>query len=132
MGGYCPQGRIAEDGVIPERYNLTETPETESSARTFRNVEESDATVIITLAGGLRGGLLEIARHAREARKRCIQLSQADRFDGSAALRGFAKAEAIRILNVAGSREGEEPGIYEFTQTLLRRAFPHKTGDANQ
>lgn len=45
---------------------------------------------------------------------------------------GQAKAEAIRILNVAGSREGEEPGIYEFTQTLLRRAFPHKAGDANQ
>jgi hypothetical protein len=131
-GGYCPQGRIAEDGVIPERYNLTETPETESSARTFRNVEESDATVIITLAGGLRGGLLEIEQHAREAGKRCVQLSQADRFDSSAALHGFAKAEAVRILNVAGSREGEEPGIYEFTQTLLRRAFPHKTGAANQ
>jgi hypothetical protein len=131
-GGYCPQGRIAEDGVIPERYNLTETQETESSARTFRNVEESDAIVIITLADGLRGGSREIARHAREAGKRCIHLSLADRFDSSAALRGFAKAEAIRVLNVAGSREGEEPGIYEFTQTLLRRAFPHKAGDANQ
>jgi hypothetical protein len=120
-GGYCPQGRIADDGVIPERYNLTETPETESFAPIFRNVEESDATVIITLVGGLKGGSLEIARHAREAGKRCIELSQADRFDSSAALRGFAKVEAIRILNVAGSREGEEPGIYEFTQTLLRR-----------
>jgi hypothetical protein len=131
-GGYCPQGRIAEDGVIQERYNLTETPDPESFAPIFRNVGESDATVLITLAGGLRGGLLEIAQHARGAGKRCIHLSQADRFDGSAALRGFAKAEAIRILNVAGSREGEEPGIYEFTQTLLRSAFPHKAGDADQ
>jgi hypothetical protein len=131
-GGYCPQGRIAEDGVIPERYNLTETQETESFAPIFRNVDESDATVIITLADGLGGALLEIAQHGRQAGKRCIQLSQADRFDSSAALRGFAKAEAIRILNVAGSREGDEPGIYEFTQTLLRRAFPRKTGDANQ
>jgi len=131
-GGYCPQGRIAEDGVIPERYNLTETQGTESSACTFRNVEESDATVIITLAGGLKGGSREISQHAREAGKPCIHLSQADRFDSSAALRGFAKVEAVRILNVAGSRESEEPGIYEFTQTLLRRAFPHKAVDANQ
>jgi hypothetical protein len=77
--------------------------------------------VIITLAAGLRGGSLEIARHAREAGKRCIHLSQADRFDSSAALRGFAKAEAVRILNVAGSRKGEEPGIYKFTQTPLGR-----------
>jgi hypothetical protein len=24
-GGWCPQNRIAEDGVIPERYSLFET-----------------------------------------------------------------------------------------------------------
>lgn len=131
-GGYCPQGRIAEDGVIPERYNLTERQRSESSACTFRNVEESDATVIITLTGGLRAGSLEISQHARAAGKPCIHLSQANRFDSFAALRGFAKVEAVRILNVAGSRESEEPGIYEFTQTLLRRAFPPKVGDANQ
>mgnify|MGYP001767808952 CR=1 FL=1 len=27
VGGGCPQGRRAEDGVIPARYPLTETPE---------------------------------------------------------------------------------------------------------
>jgi hypothetical protein len=25
-GGWCPKGRLAEDGPIPARYNLTETP----------------------------------------------------------------------------------------------------------
>ena len=130
-GGYCPEGRVAEDGVIPERSNLTEIQGPESSACTFRNVEESDATVIITLTRGLRGGSLEISQHARAAGKPCIHLSRANRFDASAALRGFAKVEAVRVLNVAGSREGEEAGIYEFTQTLLRGAFPLKAEDAN-
>jgi hypothetical protein len=25
-GGWCPKGRLAKDGPIPARYNLTETP----------------------------------------------------------------------------------------------------------
>ena len=24
VGGYCPKGRLAEDGTVPERYPLTE------------------------------------------------------------------------------------------------------------
>ncbi|HPN84875.1 MAG TPA: putative molybdenum carrier protein, partial [Victivallales bacterium] len=24
-GGYCPKGRLAEDGTVPAKYNLTET-----------------------------------------------------------------------------------------------------------
>jgi hypothetical protein len=123
-GGYCPRGRVAEDGAIPARYNLIETAETEYSVRTKRNVEESDATVIITLTAELTGGSRETAQHARKAGKRWIQLSHADRFDISAALRGFAKAEAVRTFNVAGSREGEEPGIYQFTKDTLKNAFP--------
>lgn len=27
VGGGCPQGRRAEDGIIPDRYPLMETPE---------------------------------------------------------------------------------------------------------
>ena len=27
VGGWCPKGRRAEDGVIPDRYPLMETPE---------------------------------------------------------------------------------------------------------
>jgi hypothetical protein len=26
-GGWCPKGRAAEDGIIPERYHLEETPD---------------------------------------------------------------------------------------------------------
>jgi len=37
VGGGCPPGRRAEDGVIPARYPLTETPERDYEARTRRN-----------------------------------------------------------------------------------------------
>jgi hypothetical protein len=34
VGGWCPRGRRAEDGDIPERYPLTETPSEDYAERT--------------------------------------------------------------------------------------------------
>src|SRR5262245_48879825 len=48
-GGWCPKGRRAEDGQIPERYALEETPSTNYLQRTEWNVRDSDATVIISV-----------------------------------------------------------------------------------
>jgi hypothetical protein len=33
-GGFCPKGRLAEDGTIPMTYPLCETTETDYSSRT--------------------------------------------------------------------------------------------------
>src|ERR671915_1058228 len=46
-GGWCPPGRLAEDGQIPERYPLIELKEGGYSQRTLRNVVESDGTAIL-------------------------------------------------------------------------------------
>ncbi|MFO1447920.1 MAG: putative molybdenum carrier protein [Opitutaceae bacterium] len=45
-GGWCPQGRIAEDGTIPDRYPLHETASAEYPPRARANVEMADATII--------------------------------------------------------------------------------------
>lgn len=68
-GGWCPKGRRTEDGAIPSKYELTETPATNYQARTKRNVEESDGTVILT-RGPLEGGSLFTAEHAERVNKR--------------------------------------------------------------
>ena len=41
-GGYVPRGRKAEDGRIDERYNLVELSTSSYTARTRRNIEESN------------------------------------------------------------------------------------------
>ncbi len=69
-GGWCPQGRRAEDGVIPERYPLVETPERNDQARTRRNVEDSDGTLILN-RGTLDGGTALTVTHARQIGKSC-------------------------------------------------------------
>ena len=55
VGGWCPKGRRAEDGVIPERYPLKETPSDAYEQRTAWNVRDSDGTLLIT-DGALEGG----------------------------------------------------------------------------
>jgi hypothetical protein len=53
--GYVPRGRKAEDGRIDDRYNLIELSTSSYPARTKRNIEESDDTVIFSLERLLSG-----------------------------------------------------------------------------
>lgn len=39
-GGWCPKGRLAEDGPIGGQYNLTETPSGDFIQRTEWNVRD--------------------------------------------------------------------------------------------
>ena len=54
-GGWIPKGRIAEDGPLPEKYKLQEMPTDSYEARTEKNVQDSDGTLIIA-RGKLTGG----------------------------------------------------------------------------
>jgi hypothetical protein len=58
-GGYCPKGRLAEDGPIAAQYALSELGSKSYPVPTERNVMESDGTVIFTMKPGLSGGSKE-------------------------------------------------------------------------
>jgi hypothetical protein len=53
-GGWCPKGRLAEDGMIERRYELQETSSKSYPQRTEKNVRDSDGTAIFAqkLTGG--------------------------------------------------------------------------------
>src|SRR5438105_2044217 len=55
-GGWCPRGRLAEDGRIEERYQLMETPSKDPIQRTEWNARDSDATLVFSIARQLTGG----------------------------------------------------------------------------
>jgi hypothetical protein len=61
-GGWCPEGRQAEDGQISGRYPLTELPGAGYLARTRKNVEDSDATLIVTFGPPI-GGTARVLEH---------------------------------------------------------------------
>ena len=126
-GGWCPEGRLAEDGPIPGRYQLRETPGGEYALRTEWNVRDSDATVIFSLDLALTGGSAltwELAGQNRKLRLHLARANYSDVDEAGGHLREFVDANFVEVLNVAGSRNSTEPGIGEFVRGVLDAAFP--------
>ena len=116
-GGWCPEGRLAEDGVISERYLLVELPGAGYRQRTKANVRDSDATLIITVSAILSGGSLETAKFAGSLRKPWLHLHQA--MDWQAVLDNWVCLRQTSILNIAGPRSSKEPAVGAFTFVVL-------------
>jgi hypothetical protein len=127
-GGWCPKGRKAEDGPLDPRYQLKETPSPAYSQRTEWNVRDSDATVVFTVADKLAGGSQTTMEFARRHGKPCLHLA-AERSgkEVAAQLEEFIRKHNIRILNLAGSRGSEEPGVGAFVARTLRTALTRKS-----
>lgn len=108
-GGWCPRGRRAEDGTIPARYRLVETPTPRYLDRSRWNVRDSDATLVL-IRGRPSGGTRETVGAAR-AMGRPLLVVDLDRPTSPAAVRRWLADNGVRVLNVAGPRESECPGI---------------------
>lgn len=123
-GGWCPSGRRAEDGALENCYTLRETPDEDYSQRTEWNVRDSDGTVVFSLAPDLSGGSKLTVELARRFRKPCLHLSQANVANAAAnRLREFVQLHSIRVLNVAGPRVSNEPGVARFVLETLEKFF---------
>ena len=85
-GGWCPRGRRAEDGRIPDRYEVSETDSPEYAVRTNLVVDLDDP----------------------------LPPQQ---------IRRWLQARRVGVLNVAGPRESQSPGIAararEFVEQVL-------------
>ena len=120
-GGWCPLGRLAEDGIIDLRYPLRETPETDPAQRTEWNVRDSDGTLIVSLTKRLVGGTRLTEVLAERLAKPHLVLAKTDG-DLSAqveALRRFIAETGIQVLNIAGPRASSEPSVGEYVRSLL-------------
>lgn len=131
-GGWCPPGRLCEDGVIPGQFNLTETTDERSSEapgiprsqRTEWNVRDSDASLII-LPEGMESdlGTAWAITVARKYQKPFFIVDPAT--DVLEFCKNWIFKYQIRVLGVGGPSEGTVPGIYELTyhfmMSLLRK-----------
>lgn len=123
-GGWCPKGRIAEDGPIPPMYPLWETRSSEYHVRTQRNVETSSATLIIT-RGTPTGGTRFTAEIAGSMRRPLliVDVGRMDDDDAITEIVGWLGDVKPAILNVAGPRESGAPGIQRQATRILKAAL---------
>lgn len=116
-GGFCPLGRRAEDGRIDDVYQLIETDSTEYRLRTERNVLAADATLILCrgpLTGGTRSTHRMTARHGRP----CVVIDLGSRPSRLEIVKWLMQ-DGKGVLNIAGPRESQSPGIGEEARAFL-------------
>jgi hypothetical protein len=116
-GGWCPAGRIAEDGPIAARYPLVELPGGGYEERTLKNVLDSDGTAIL-YHGELEGGTRLTAEYCQQHGKPC-ELLNAARLSPDEAAReiiAFIAGRDIGVLNVAGPRASKWPGARDYAR----------------
>ncbi len=126
-GGWCPRGRLAEDGVIPPIYRLRETDSVEYEERTEKNVLDSDATLIVAQEKELSGGTAFTRTCAEQHGRPLLVLYARDGISqGAVALSKFLKQNQVQALNVAGPRESQAPGLGKFVRELLEAVLTAK------
>lgn len=118
-GGWCPQGRRAEDGIIDEKYPLQETTQQAYQVRTRWNVRDSDGTLIVSPLP-LTGGTALTLNCAKQMGRPCL-IVDSHQHDDKFKVKEWITSYRIHVLNIAGPRESHYPGIYQQTRQWLLR-----------
>ncbi len=130
-GGWCPRGRRAEDGRIPDRYALNETPSGDFPQRTEWNVIEATATLVlydgrVPMSPGTRktialAAAVAEARSPQERSHRHHLINLHPHAYPVTALGYWLKCirPDARVVNIAGPRESKCPGIQAAVTALL-------------
>jgi len=108
-GGWCPHRRRAEDGRIPDHYQLQESRSFDYQVRTEQNVLDADATLILHYGRVSSGTALTrrlVMKHGRPLLAVHLGLTT-----DPAACRRWLRDNLVGVLNVAGPRESSHPGI---------------------
>jgi hypothetical protein len=128
-GGYCPRGRRAEDGVIPEIFELVETDSPHYPPRTAMNVGLGDTTLLLVRGkegyARSRGTKLTLELCDRKKKKWwAADPRSGPRIDAQVdRVCAWLVEFDVHVLNVAGPRESTNPGIQEETRNFMRRVF---------
>ena len=119
-GGWCPEGRKAEDGPIAEKYPLQELPDGSYKERTLKNVQDSDATIIIYFES-ISGGTKETLLYCLNEKKPYLLIDGSGITEDSASkrIKHFIDENQISLLNVAGPRASKEQRAYEYTKQVI-------------
>jgi len=128
--GWCPKGRMAEDGIIPFSYPLKETKSSHYEERTRKNVEESQGLLVFVDDKPDNGTILAID-YAESLNKPIyivhLTMNEEDQETG---ILNLLESNKISVINIAGPRESNSPGIYKKTKVFLEELLIRLKGTA--
>lgn len=120
-GGVCAEGRMAEDGFIPDDYPVVELVGEDTSESIRQNVKESDGTAIIYFG--------DIEEEPEEALDYCVQLGKPYRLvdggdlqSGQAAkvIADFIKDKGLMTLHIIGPKASASDRAHRFGYEAVR------------
>ena len=138
--GWCPYERKAEDGIIPAKYNLKETPaptfaerndpDAIYKKRTELNARDSDGTLIVVRDAPMGGTLYTIEMAEKHKRPYFIfNLSNGSEIEDIA---NWIINNNIHKLNVAGPRASQVEKIYNSAYGVLQQILSHQLLDQDE
>ena len=124
-GGWMPLGWRTQEGPRPEfgeLYGMWEHPQPDYPARTRRNVEVSDGTLIL---GNVETPGCSLTLRTCIALHKPVLVVPRDQDPSTAKreIRAWIRDGKIALLNVAGNREELNPGIGDWAERLLVATF---------
>jgi hypothetical protein len=122
-GGWCPKGRWAENGEIPAKYPLVETPSDDVAQRTEWNARDSDGTLVIAEGGTVGGTTLTVEMARRYGKPVLVIDLLKDAAHAPETIAAWVRENKIAVLNVAGPRESTTPGVNKKAKALLSRTL---------
>ncbi len=133
-GGYIPRDRRTENGPLSLKYDrMIELDTIGYPARTRKNVLVSDATLLLTL-GKMSGGTALTRQIAAWAGKPYlhVNLKSASRRKAVELVRNWLARAQPEVLNIAGPRESNSPGIYHTAYQILERVWSINPGEKQE
>ena len=131
--GWCPEGRLAEDGVIADCYPISVLSGAGYEERTLRNVLDSGGTAILH-SGKLEGGTWLTAENcARHGKPRVlIDASTCPPDSAAREIAAFIERERIAVLNVAGPRASKWPGARDYAYDVVNRLLQAQAAETDK
>lgn len=123
-GGWIPEGRTPENGVLPEKYRLQEIVAIGDTSSAEQNILDSDGTLIIS-----HGPLQEkpdyvrrmVLKHQRPWLH--IDLKATSAFRAADNIHSWGASHEVRVLHVTGPEARLDPGVYQATVDILEAVF---------
>ncbi|MBA3535828.1 MAG: putative molybdenum carrier protein [Tatlockia sp.] len=129
IGGWCPKGGLDEKGenILNKYFSLNQATTMNPEERTKLNIKDSDGTLIIVptwpLAEKLKDGTTLTIEYAQEVKKPFLIIRFDAKADALPRLKEWIDENDIKVLNIAGPRESNHPGIYKESCEFLRGFF---------